>query len=236
MAGHSQFKNIMHRKGAQDAKRAKVFTKIIREITVAAKQSGPDIEANPRLRSAIIAAKHANMPKDRIENAMKKAADPSDLSNFEEMSYHGYAPGQIPVIVECLSDNRNRTITDVRTIFTKNGGNFGANVEFMFQRCGVIVYERGNISEDDMFSHAIESGANDIRNEEEDFVIITEFGSLYETFNKIAEKFGEAKSISPAWLGKDSMELTEEEQETLENFIDKLDDVDDVQQVWTCAN
>ena len=164
MAGHSQFKNIMYRKGAQDAKRAKVFSRLIRELTVAAKSGLPDPDMNPRLRSAIAAAKTANMPKDNIDRAIKRGAGGEDDTNFEEIRYEGYGPGGVAMIVETLTDNRNRTASEMRTVFNKNGGTLGdsGNVSFLFERIGLVHYGAAQASPDAMFEAALEAGANDV--------------------------------------------------------------------------
>src|SRR5579872_4419137 len=164
MAGHSQFKNIMHRKGAQDKKRAKIFTKIIRELTTAARTGLPDPAANPRLRAAVIAARAANMPKDTVDRAIKRGAGGGEGENFEEMRYEGYGPGGIAVIVEGLTDNRNRTASEVRAAFTKAGGNLGEtnSVSFMFDRVGQITYPAAAATSDAMFEAALEAGAENV--------------------------------------------------------------------------
>ena len=161
MAGHSKFKNIMHRKGRQDAKRGKVFSKLIRELTVAAKSGLPDPDMNPRLRTAIAAARAANMPSDTMNRAIKKASGADDDTHYEEIRYEGYGPGGVAVIVEALTDNRNRTASEVRAAFTKYGGNLGesGSVSFMFERVGLIVYGADAASADDMFEAALEAGA-----------------------------------------------------------------------------
>src|SRR5438067_4624545 len=161
MAGHSQFKNIMYRKGAQDKKRAKVFTKIIRELTTAARTGLPDPNANPRLRAAVLAARQANMPKDTVERAIRRGAGGEGGESYDEVRYEGYGPGGVAVIVEALTDNRNRTASEVRATFTKSGGNLAETgaVSFMFDRVGIVEYERGMASADQMLDAAIEAGA-----------------------------------------------------------------------------
>lgn len=175
MAGHSQFANIKHRKGAQDAKKAKLFTKIIREVTVAAKTGQCDPEFNPRLRNAIIEARNNNMPKDRIDAAIKKVIAGIDTENYEEIRYEGYASGGIALIVEALTDNRNRTASEVRSIFTKMGGVLGetGSVSFMFDKVGIINFERKTINPDDMFESAIEAGGDDVEISDENYLITT---------------------------------------------------------------
>src|ERR1700751_1179311 len=173
MAGHSQFKNIMYRKGAQDKKRAKIFTKIIRELTTAARSGLPDPNSNPRLRAAVNAAKEANMPKDTVERAIRRGAGGEEGENYEEVRYEGYGPGGIAVIVEALTDNRNRTASDVRAAFTKAGGNMGEtnSVSFMFDRVGQITYPVTIASSDAMFEAAVEAGADDVESSGEEHVV-----------------------------------------------------------------
>src|ERR1700722_2334450 len=173
MAGHSQFKNIMHRKGAQDKKRAKVFTKIIRELTTAARSGLPDPNANPRLRAAIVAAKQANMPKDTVDRAIKRGAGGADGETYEEGRYEGYGPGGIAIIVEALTDNRNRTASDVRAAFTKAGGNLGESnsVSFLFDRLGQVTYPAAAASSEAMFEAAVEAGADDVETTAEEHVV-----------------------------------------------------------------
>ena len=185
MAGHSQFKNIMHRKGAQDAKRAKIFAKLIREVAVAAKLGGPDPDANPRLRSAVAACRQANMPKDNIDRAVKKASGGDDGENYEEIRYEGYGPGGVAVIVEALTDNRNRTASDVRAAFSKHGGTLAETgaVSFMFDRVGMIHYPAGAGDSDAMFEAALEAGAEDVESGDEGHDIYC----LPDDFNTVRE-------------------------------------------------
>ena len=168
MAGHSQFKNIMYRKGAQDAKRARAFTKLIRELTVAARAGLPDPAANPRLRSAVIAARTANMPKDTIERAIKRGAGAEGIEQFEEIRYEGYGPGGVALIVEALTDNRNRTASEVRAAFGRHGGTLGesGSVSFMFERVGLVQYPPEAASAEAMFEAALEAGAEDVQSAE----------------------------------------------------------------------
>src|SRR5690242_16072469 len=182
MAGHSQFKNIMYRKGAQDKKRAKIFTKLIRELTTAARSGLPDPAANPRLRAAIIAARAANMPKDTVDRAVKRGAGGADGENYEEIRYEGYGPGGVAVIVEGLTDNRNRTASDVRAAFTKAGGNLGEtnSVSFMFDRVGEIVYPASAGDAEKVLEAAIEAGADDVQSDEEGHTILCAFGNIGE--------------------------------------------------------
>src|ERR671916_1840686 len=181
MAGHSKFKNIMYRKGAQDKKRSAMFSKLSREITVAARMGLPDPDANPRLRAAVIAARAQSMPKDNIQRAIDKASG-GDAENYEELRYEGFGPGGVSLIVEALTDNRNRTATNVRTIFSKNGGNLGASgsVSHGFQRLGLITYPASARSHDKVFETAIEAGAEDIESTEESHEIWTSVDDLHE--------------------------------------------------------
>ena len=235
MAGHSKFKNIQHRKGAQDKKRAKVFTKLIREIVVAAKEGLPDPEHNPRLRAAISAARSGNMPLDNITRAIKKAAGGDDDTNYEEMRYEGYGPGGVAVIVEVLTDNRNRTASTIRTAFNKSGGSLGEtnSVSFMFDRIGQIDYPLEAASGDDMFEAALEAGADDVETTDEGHEILCATDKLMAIRDELAGKLGDPSSAKLVWRPKTSTELTTEEAaEKILKFIDVLEDEDDVQNVF----
>ncbi len=234
MAGHSQFKNIMHRKGAQDKKRAKVFTKIIRELTAAAKQGG-DADANPRLRAAITTARTANMPKDTMERAISRGAGGEDDSVYEEIRYEGYGPGGVAVIVEALTDNRNRTASDVRSTFTKLGGNLGEtnSVSFMFERIGLIEYPAKAATADQMFEAALEAGAHNVESDEEYHEIVTDPNDLSDVRDALAAKYGDPQTAKLAWLPKTTSPLDKEQATTLFKMIDVLEDFDDVQTVST---
>ncbi|MDX2083384.1 MAG: YebC/PmpR family DNA-binding transcriptional regulator [Rickettsiales bacterium] len=234
MAGHSQFANIKHRKGAQDAKKAKLFTKILREITVAAKSGQIDPNFNPRLRNAMIEARTNNMPKDRIDAAIKKASGGIDGDNFEEIRYEGYAPNGIAVIVEALTDNRNRTASEVRSIFTKMGGALGetGSVGFMFDRVGLIQFEGKVASEEAMFEAALEAGAQEVESSSELHVVITAPESFSAVRDALIEKFKDPLSAKLDWKAKNSIEITDLEQaQKLLKMIDALEDCDDVQMV-----
>ena len=201
MAGHSQFKNIMHRKGAQDAKRAKIFTKHIRELTVAAKMGLPDADINPRLRTAIAAAKAVNMPKDTMERAIKRGAG-GDEADYQEVRYEGYGPGGVALIVETLTDNRNRTASEVRSAFAKHGGNLAetGSVSFMFQRVGLIHFDKGAASADDMFEAALEAGADDVNSGADGHDISCDpdaFGAVKDT---LEARFGKAETARLDWI------------------------------------
>lgn len=234
MAGHSQFKNIMHRKGRQDAARSKLFGKLSREITVAAKMGQPDPAFNPRLRAAIIAARAENMTKDTIERAIKKASA-GDAENYEEIRYEGYGPGGVAVIVEALSDNRNRTASEVRSYFTKVGGNLGetGSVAFMFDRVGVIEFAADKASPDDMLEAAIEAGAEDVVSGENGHEITTAADSLAEVSRALEAKFGEPKKSALSWKPQNNVAVDDDNGEKLLRLMDLLDDNDDVQNVYS---
>ncbi len=234
MAGHSQFKNIMHRKGAQDAKRAKVFTKLIRELTVAAK-SNPDPTANPALRLAITAARAANMTKDTMERAIKRGAGAEEGSDYHEMRYEGYGPGGTAIIVEALTDNRNRTAADVRSTFNKYGGNLGESnsVSFQFDRLGLITYPAKVASKDDMFEAALEAGAEDVASTDDGHEIYCASDALNTTRDALAQKFGDPISAKLVWQAKNTVSVSEDHAETLLKLIDVLEDNDDVQEVFS---
>ncbi len=238
MAGHSQFKNIMHRKGAQDKKRAKVFTKIIRELTVAAKAGGEDADANPRLRTAIANAKAANMPKDTMDRAVKRGAGGEDDSNFTEMRYEGYGPGGVAVIVEALTDNKNRTAGEVRAAFTKFGGNMGEtnSVSFQFNHQGVIRYASEGLDFDKVFEAALEAGAEDVQEEEGVHEILCPLEELHAVSGALAAQLGDPTSSGIEWRPTVLSEVDEDKGETLLKLIDMLEDNDDVQSVFTNAD
>src|SRR5947209_5948870 len=201
MAGHSQFKNIMHRKGAQDKKRAKIFTKLIRELTTSARTGLPDPAANPRLRAAVIAARQANMPKDTVERAIKRASSGDAADNFEEVRYEGYGPGGVAIIVEALTDNRNRTASDVRAAFTKAGGSLGEtnSVSFLFDRLGEITYPAAAASADDMFEAALDAGADNVESGEEEHVVTCAPDDLNAVRDALEQRFGAPSSAKLAW-------------------------------------
>ncbi|MCP4922789.1 MAG: YebC/PmpR family DNA-binding transcriptional regulator [bacterium] len=232
MAGHSQFKNIMHRKGAQDAKRAKVFTKIIRELTVAARGGG-EPESNPRLRTAIAAARGANMPKDTMERAVKRGAGGEDTTVYEEIRYEGYGPGGVAVIVEALTDNRNRTASEVRFAFSKYGGALGEtnSVSFMFDHCGLIVYAADVSDNDTVFEKALEAGAQDVISNEDSHEILCDPSELHQVSKILEDSLGEPQSARFDWRPTTTTELNAEKAETLFKLLDVLQDNDDVQNV-----
>src|SRR6476619_3848645 len=233
MAGHSKFKNIMYRKGAQDKKRSALFSKLSREITVAAKMGLPDPEANARLRAAVIAARAQSMPKDNIQRAIDKAAG-SDGENYEEIRYEGFGPGGVALIVEALTDNRNRTATNMRTAFSKNGGNLGASgsVSHGFERLGLIEYPASAGDSDEVLEAAIEAGAEDVESDDEGHRIWTSLDSLHEVARALEPMLGEAESAKLAWKPSTEVEVHGDDAQTLMKLIDALEEDDDVQTVW----
>jgi YebC/PmpR family DNA-binding regulatory protein len=233
MAGHSKFKNIMYRKGAQDKKRSALFSKLAREITVAAKTGTPDPDMNPRLRAAVLAARAQSMPKDNIERAISKASTAGG-EDYEELRYEGFGPGGVSLIVEALTDNRNRTATNVRTIFSKNGGNLGASgsVSHGFDRLGLVSYPAAAGSADALFEAAIEAGAEDVESDEEGHEIWTAQDSLHEVAKALEAQLGAPESVKLAWRAQTPVEVDEANAEPLLKLIDALDDDDDVQTVW----
>jgi YebC/PmpR family DNA-binding regulatory protein len=232
MAGHSKFKNIMHRKGAQDKKRSAMFSKLSREITVAAKMGLPDPDMNARLRAAVLAAKAQSMPKDNIQRSIDKASA-SDAENYEEVRYEGFGPGGVSLIVEALTDNRNRTATNVRTAFSKNGGNLGASgsVSHGFDRMGLIEYSAAAGDADKVLEAAIEAGADDVESDEEGHEIWTSMDSLHEVAKALEGALGEAESVKLAWKPQTTVDVTGDDVATLMKLIDALEEDDDVQTV-----
>jgi YebC/PmpR family DNA-binding regulatory protein len=233
MAGHSQFKNIMYRKGAQDAKRARQFTKLIRELTVAARRGLPDPAANPRLRAAITAARQANMPKDTMERAIKRGASPGEGESYEEIRYEGYGPGGVAIIVEALTDNRNRTVGEVRAAFDKHGGTLGetGSVAFQFQRVGQIDYPVAAAKPDDMFEAALEAGAADVNSGGSGHEVTCAPDDLNEVREALEKKFGAAERAALTWRPQVTVPVAGENAETLFRLFETLEDNDDVQAV-----
>ena len=233
MAGHSQFKNIMHRKGRQDKVRSKLFGKLAREITVSAKMGLPDPAFNPRLRAAILAARAENMPKDNIERAIKKASG-SEAESYDEIRYEGYGPGGVAVIVEALTDNHNRTAGEVRSIFTKGGGNLGTtgSVAFMFDHIGVVEYDAKVADADAMLEAAIEAGAEDVTSDENGHQIFTTTETLRDVAKALEAKYGEARKAALIWKPQNTVALDDESGEKMLRLIESLDDNDDVQNVY----
>jgi len=233
MAGHSQYKNIMHRKGRQDAAKSKLFGKLAREITVSAKLGLPDPDMNPRLRAAMIAARAENMPKDNIERAIKKAAG-GDAENYEQIRYEGYGPGGAAVIVEVLTDNRNRTAGEVRATFTKSGGNLAETgaVSFMFDHVGVIEYHAKAASSDTMFEAALEAGADDVVSGEEGHEIYAAPDRFAAVAKALEAKFGEPRRAGLVWRPQNIVAVNDEQGEKLLKLMESLNEHDDVQNVY----
>ena len=233
MAGHSQFKNIMHRKGKQDAQKSKLFGKLAREITVAAKLGTPDPAMNPRLRAAVIAARQENMPKDNIERAVKKATG-GESESYDEIRYEGYGPGGVAVIVEALTDNRNRAASDIRSFFAKSGGNLGetGSVAFMFDRTGIIEYDAGKASDDAMLEAAIEAGADDVVSSESGHEIYASQETFREVAKALESKFGEARKAALTWKPQNTIAVDDDTGEKLLKLMDLLNEHDDVQNVY----
>ncbi|MDX1421978.1 MAG: YebC/PmpR family DNA-binding transcriptional regulator [Kiloniellales bacterium] len=233
MAGHSQFKNIMYRKGAQDKKRAKLFSRLSREITVAARSGLPDPDMNPSLRTAVVAARAANMPKDNIERAIKKAAGGEDEANYEEIRYEGYGPGGTAIIVEAVTDNRNRTAAEVRTAFGKHGGTLGEanSVSFLFDRVGQIVYDRDVGSADQVFEAAVEAGADNVESTGEAHEITCAPDDLAAVRDALEARLGPPREAQLAWKPLSTVQVEDTEADSLLKLLDALDDSDDVQQV-----
>ena len=233
MAGHSKYKNIMYRKGAQDKKRSAMFSKLSREITVAAKMGAPDPDMNARLRGAVLAAKAQSMPKDNIQRAIDKASAAGG-EDYEELRYEGFGPGGVSLIVEALTDNRNRTVTNVRTAFSKNGGNMGApgSVSHGFDRMGLIEFPAKAGSADAVLEAAIDAGADDVSSSEDGHQIWTGADDLHGVAKALEAVLGEPESVKLAWRPQNEVSVNESEVGTLLKLIDALEDDDDVQTVW----
>lgn len=233
MAGHSQYKNIMHRKGRADAARSKLFSKLAREITVAAKLGAPDPAMNPRLRSAILAARAENVPKDNIQRAINKAAGGEGV-NYEEIRYEGYGPGGTALIVETMTDNRNRTASDIRSYFTKSGGNMAETgaVSFMFDHVGYIEFDGSAGGADAVFEAALEAGADDVVSTEETHEIYCEQSQLNEVGKVLEAKFGEPKASKLIWKPQNPLAVDDETGEKLMKLMETIEDHDDVQNVY----
>ena len=233
MAGHSQFKNIMHKKGRADKARSKLFSKLAREITTAAKLGMPDPAMNPRLRAAVLAARAENMPKDNIERAIKKSQG-GESESYEDMRYEGYGPGGVAVIVETLTDNRNRTAGDVRAAFTKSGGNLAETgaVSFMFDHVGVVEFDSKVADADAMLEAAIEAGADDVVSNENGHEIYTSSASLGSVAKALEAKFGEPRKAALVWKPKNTVAIDDDKGEKLINLLDVLNEHDDVQNVY----
>jgi YebC/PmpR family DNA-binding regulatory protein len=233
MAGHSQFKNIMHRKGRQDAVKSKLFSKLAREITVAAKLGTPDPAMNPRLRAAILAARAENMSKDSIDRAIKKAQG-GDTEAYDEIRYEGYGPGGVAVIVEALTDNRNRTASDVRSYFTKTGGNLAETgaVSFMFDRVGLIEFDAKAASDDAMLEAAIEAGAEDVVSSDDGHEVYAAQDSFVNVAKALEAKFGEPRKAALVWKPQNTVAIDDEKGEKMFKLMELLNEHDDVQNVY----
>jgi YebC/PmpR family DNA-binding regulatory protein len=234
MAGHSQFKNIMYRKGAQDKKRAKIFTKIIRELTTAARTGLPDPNSNPRLRAAVTAAKEANMPKDTVERAIRRGSGEEGGENYSEVRYEGYGPGGVAIIIEALTDNRNRTASDLRAAFTKSGGSLGESnsVSFMFDRLGEVIYPSAVTSADAMFEAAAEAGADNVESGAEQHTVTCAADDLNAVRDALERRFGPAQSAKLVWRPKTSAPVAGDDADALLKLLETLEDSDDVQSVY----
>jgi YebC/PmpR family DNA-binding regulatory protein len=234
MAGHSHVKNIMHRKGAQDARRARQFAKIIREITVSARQGLPDPAFNPRLRSAVIAARQSNMPKDTVDRAIKKASGAGGGDDYVEVRYEGYGPSGVAVIIEALTDNRNRTASDLRTAFSKHGGALGEtnSVSFLFNRLGVIRYPAAAASADDMLEAAIEAGADNVESDADWHEVTCAIDDFFSVRDSLEIRFGEPDSARLDWRPSTMVTLDEDRAASVLKLLDVLEDSDDVQNVY----
>jgi YebC/PmpR family DNA-binding regulatory protein len=234
MAGHSQFKNIMHRKGAQDARRGRLFARLIREITVAAGQGLPDPASNPRLRAAVAAAREANMPKDTVDRAIKKAAGGAGGENYAEVRYEGYGPAGVAVMVEALTDNRNRTASDIRNAFAKHGGALGEtnSVSFLFNRIGIMWYPASVGSADDVLEAAIEAGADNVESDGTGHEITCGPDDFFVVRDALEARFGPPESGKVEWRPTTSVTLDEERAATVLKLLDALEDSDDVQNVY----
>ncbi|MGK9475565.1 YebC/PmpR family DNA-binding transcriptional regulator [Melioribacter sp. OK-6-Me] len=238
MSGHSKWATIKRKKAALDAKRGKLFTKLIKEITIAARQGGGDPEGNPRLRLAIDNAKSANMPAENIERAIKKATGELEGAAYHEVVYEGYGPGGIAILVEAATDNKNRTVAEVRHLFSRNGGSLGESnsVAWMFERKGIITVKRNNMSEDEMMEIIIDAGADDLQTEEEFFEVVTTLESFEAVRRTLVEKGLPVENASLQWIAKNQVEVKGEEAEKVMKLIEALEDNDDVQNVFTNAD
>ena len=235
MSGHSKWSTIKHKKGAADAKRGKIFTKIIKEITIAARMGGGDPEGNPRLRQAVLAAKAENMPKDNIERAIKKGTgELAGAAAYEETTYEGYGPGGVAVLVEVMTDNKNRTVAEIRHIFSKHGGNLGENgcVAWMFDKKGSIIFEKSDVNEDDLMEIVLESGGEDVKEEESQYEVITDPDS-FESVKEAIDKAGFAYALAEiSMIPQTSVKLDEQRAVQMLKLMEKMEDNDDVQNVY----
>ncbi len=234
MSGHNKWSSIKHKKGAADAKRGKIFSKLIKEITVAARLGGGDIEGNPRLRSAINAAKAENMPKENMERAIKKGTGELEGTSYEEANYEGYGPGGVAVLVDCLTDNKNRTVAEVKHLFERYGGNLGEPgcVSWLFEKKGLIVIEKNSVDEEHLMDLALEAGADDIREEESEFEVITD-PSVFETVKKAIDDKGIIYSLAEnSMVPKNTVKLEGKKAQQMLNLMEALEDNDDISNVY----
>ena len=233
MAGHSKFKNIMHRKSAQDAKRSKLFTRLIRELAVAARSGLPDPDQNPRLRSAVAAAKAANMGGETIERAIRRGAGAEDGEQYDEIRYEGYGPGGVAIIAEALTENRNRTAAEIRAAFSKFGGSLGEtnSVSFMFRRVGAVRYPAGTASADDMFEAALEAGADEVESDDDGHEMLCAPDGFNDFRETLEARFGAADSAELAWRARNTVDVDEAGAERLFRLLEALEENDDVQSV-----
>lgn len=234
MSGHSKWSSIKHKKGAADAKRGKVFSKLIKEITVAARLGGGDPDGNPRLRTAISAAKAENMPKDNIERAIKKGSGELDGVSYEEASYEGYGPGGVAVLVDCLTDNRNRAVADVKHLFERNGGTLGEPgcVAWMFEQKGLVVFDRDKVDEEQILELALEAGAEDVKEEETEFNVLTD-PSDFESVKKAFDDAGLSYTFSEVtMIPKNTVKVEGKKAQQMVSLMQALEDNDDVSNVY----
>jgi len=233
MAGHSKFKNIMHRKGAQDKKKAKIFSRLGKEISVSVKGGGSDPERNIRLRSAINASKALNMPKENIDRAIKKGEGNDPNSNYEEVRYEGYGPAGIAIIIEAMTNNKNRTAADIRSIFSKYGGNLGetGSVIYSFKRLGAITLDKKLSQEEKLFEFVVDNGSEDLEINEDEYIIYCDLNNLHTLNERIVKKFGETKSAQLMWKSVNSIDVKKDSAEKLFKLLNTLEDNDDVQNV-----
>ncbi|MBN20807.1 MAG: YebC/PmpR family DNA-binding transcriptional regulator [Bdellovibrionaceae bacterium] len=234
MAGHSKWANIKRKKGANDAKRGKLWTKLLREVQVASKLGGPDADANPRLRDAVSEAKSSNVPKDNIERAIKRGAGNDDHSSFEEITYEGYGPAGVAMLIECLTDNRNRSIADVRAAVTKRGGNIGesGSVAWMFAKKGVITILKENSAEEKLMDVALEAGAEDIKDEGDVWEVLTETTSFSDVKEALESENISIESASITAIPSNTVQIAGDDAEKMLKLLDVLEDLDDVQKVY----
>ena len=234
MSGHSKWSSIKHKKGAADARRGKIFSKLNKEITVAARMGGGDPDGNPRLRSAILAAKAENMPKDNIERAIKKGTGELEGVNYEEMTYEGYGPGGVAMLVECLTDNKNRTVADIKYIFDRHGGNLGEPgcVAWMFEKKGLISFDKDGVDEEKLLEVALEAGAEDVKEESDGFDVYTppsDFETVKEAFDNAELKYS---SSSVSMIPQNTIKLEGKKAEQMINLMEALEDNDDISNVY----